>query len=147
MNKEQIQRFQIRIKMDLSSGCWKWLGTMSAAGYGTFSIGGKNTYAHRVSYELHEGKIPDGLQIDHLCRNRRCVNPAHLDVVTTQENTRRGLLGKINNWKSKNTHCPSGHPYSGKNLRITKQGWRHCIICGLIHQKTLYYKRKKELQH
>lgn len=76
----------------ISSGCWLWSGAMSPEGYGR--LGGRQ-YAHRAVYEHLVGEIPLGLQIDHLCRNRRCVRPSHLDVVASRENTLRGARTKL----------------------------------------------------
>jgi len=77
------------------SGCWEWTSNITGAGYGSLSLGaGKNGYAHRYSYELMRGSIPDGLTIDHLCRNTRCVNPDHLEPVTQAENNRRARAAK-----------------------------------------------------
>jgi hypothetical protein len=76
------------------SGCWLWIGALDKEGYGVFGINGKQKRAHRVSYEAHIGKIPDGLCLDHKCRVRCCVNPSHLEAVTNKENIRRGDTGK-----------------------------------------------------
>jgi len=111
--------------VDKSFECWTWKGT-TLNGYGTFYDGKKSVFAHRQSYELIKGNIPDGLQLDHLCRNRLCVNPEHLEPVTCKENINRGNTG--DNQRDK-THCPQGHPYSGENLRITSLGYRECRIC------------------
>jgi hypothetical protein len=77
-------------KIDRSGACWTWTGRKSTSGYGQIRIAGKTCYAHRVSYELFVGPIPEGLVIDHLCRNRACINPDHLEVVTAAVNTLRG---------------------------------------------------------
>lgn len=85
------------------SGCWLWNGTVSDTGYPQFRINGRSLRAHRVAYELFVGAIPDGLTIDHLCRVKRCVNPAHLEPVTAAENTRRATTLS---WPRQ---CPKGH--------------------------------------
>lgn len=105
--------------------CWLWLFSVSTSGYGQFYFSGRLHTAHRVAYELVKGPIPDGLQLDHLCRNRRCCNPAHLDPVTCAENIYRSPIHK---WAK--THCPQGHPYAGRNLiRNSVNGGRACREC------------------
>lgn len=94
-----VERFEERVDRngpasDIGGWCWVWQGTGTKTGYGQISVEGSQRYAHRVSYELHVGPIPDGLQIDHLCRNTSCVNPAHLEPVTGAENTRRAFAAK-----------------------------------------------------
>lgn len=84
-------RFEEKVSRPTADACWLWLGTGTKSGYGQLSVDGQHHYAHRVSYELHVGPIPDGLQIDHLCRTRRCVNPRHLEPVTPLVNTRRAM--------------------------------------------------------
>ncbi|GAA3948055.1 hypothetical protein GCM10022383_27280 [Microbacterium soli] len=81
------ERFEARIVR--GPGCWEWSGTISSTGYGQVKIDGRHVAVHRLSYELHVGPIPDGLVIDHLCSNRKCANPAHLEAVTQAENVRR----------------------------------------------------------
>lgn len=106
----------------LADGCWDWTGAKNTNGYGRIQVDGKTAYAHRASYEHYVGPIPDGLHLDHLCRNRSCVNPAHLEPVTCRENIHRGQ------GNSSKTHCPQGHPYSGWNLAIVN-GRRICVTC------------------
>ena len=92
MGKKQgpEERFDTKYIVDENTGCWQWIGAIDDSGYGEFGLNKKIVYAHRYSWELEHGPIPEGLQIDHLCRNRACVNPVHMELVTTQENTRRG---------------------------------------------------------
>jgi hypothetical protein len=108
-----------------NSGCLIWLGTASN-GYGKITVAGKVRWAHVVSYELAKGPVPDGLELDHLCRTPTCINPRHLEPVTHQTNLRRGLTGA--HLKAKE-FCPQGHPYLGENLKIdSSSGARRCRI-------------------
>lgn len=104
-------------------GCWEWLRAKDAYGYGVLSTGSKRVLAHRYSFTLFRGPIPEGLVIDHLCRNPSCVNPSHMEAVTLQENTRRGL--GVVRW----THCKRGHPMTPENLSMRRDGSRHCGVC------------------
>lgn len=105
--------------------CWRWTGALQNAGYGQY--GKPAVLAHRWSYELHVGPIPTDLVVDHLCRNRWCVNPEHLEVVTLAENIIRGESLPAKN--KRKTHCPKGHPYDDENTHLTSQGWRICRAC------------------
>lgn len=113
-------------KVDTSGECWTWLAYISPDGYGRFLVDGSMRVAHRVAYELVIGPIPDGLVMDHLCRNRACVRPEHLEAVTQGTNLSRSpLMGAANTSK---THCPSGHPYDAGNTRRSGAR-RHCRAC------------------
>lgn len=128
-----------RLKL-LPGGCWEWTGSRSNAGYGRV---GRHAYAHRLAWEHAHGAIPSDLQIDHVCRNRACVNPAHMELVSARENTRRGLAGahKAQENRAK-THCPHSHPYSGPNLTVDRRGWRRCKACA--REKARFDRRRKE---
>lgn len=124
------------------SGCWQW-DVLNEAGYGTFAGRG----AHRVIYELVRGRLTDGLVLDHLCRNRGCVNPFHLEEVTQHINTMRGLAPTAIN--AKKVYCDSGHPLFGRNLimKITKSNGhlqRFCRAC-LSRVRSVEYRRAKGL--
>lgn len=122
-------RFWLKVERGPEDKCWEWQGARSH-GYGEITLNGKKCKAHRVAYELMVGPIPEGLVLDHLCRNHPCVNPSHLEAVTHLENVRRGDSGKKDRIK---THCPQGHRYWGKNL-IRYQGRRYCRVC-LYHRQ------------
>ena len=135
---KDIQRFVGKIDFGAYDECWNWMGQCKPKRYGQFKSNGRTLLAHRTSYELFRGEIPEGLVIDHLCKNTFCVNPSHLDAVTQQENVNRSDDGIIN--KSK-THCPAGHEYSGYNLHISTRGHRLCRTCNRERgRKTCGYK-------
>ena len=112
-------------KVEKTEDCWLWRGSILRNGYGQFYSGGPYL-AHRYSYEVHKGPIPNGLVIDHLCRVRHCVNPDHLEAVTQSINLLRGKT--LNASEVTRMFCPSGHPYSETNTRIYR-GRRHCKAC------------------
>ena len=111
---------------EASSGCWEWTGALST-GYGVLRFGGRQAYTHRIAYEIVVGLIPSGLQIDHLCRNRACCNPAHLEPVTRRENLMRGNGPAAVNARKET--CPHGHDYAGANLYVAPNGRRGCRAC------------------
>lgn len=122
-------------RMTIRDGdCLRWVGSCNAAtGYGTFyaSGGAVPVSAHRWSYEHHIRPIPNGLVIDHICRNRWCVEPSHLRAVTQMENVmeeRSQSIARIN--KSK-THCKNGHEFTATNTRMLHGKWRVCVACSL----------------
>jgi hypothetical protein len=124
------QRFWAKVRK--GDVCWNWTAALDHGGYGHFRADGKTVRAHRFSYELHVGPIPVGLQIDHLCRNTRCVNPDHLEAVTGRVNTRRGFGPTARN--ARKTHCDRGHPLTSENLMVHKpgaaaEGQRICRLC------------------
>ena len=112
-------------KVEKTDGCWNWTAC-THQGYGRFNHNGSAVLAHRLSYELLVGPVPTGLTLDHLCRNRKCVNPAHLEPVTRGENVLRGESLQAQN--ARKTHCPRGHLLSGENMSL-KGSYRRCLSC------------------
>ena len=120
-----VERFNSRYEVH-ESGCWLWTaGTRS--GYGKFSVKGRAFGAHRWLYERLVGPIPEGLQLDHLCRVRACVNPKHLEPVTHRVNTLRGYGACAVH--ARKTHCKQGHEFSEANTIFLRKGGRKCKSC------------------
>ena len=116
-------------KVHKSGDCWLWIGHLSGVGYGMFRYGGITELAHRAAYKLFIGPIPAGFVVDHLCRTRCCVKPAHLEAVTLMENVRRGDHSHLGRGNREKTHCPKGHPYDEANTYTSSAGKRHCKMC------------------
>ena len=110
-----------------TDGCWEWTGRKNAGGYGMICWNKRETPAHRVVYEQEVGPIPAGLVIDHLCRVRHCMNPAHMEIVTIGQNTLRGVGPSAVNARS--THCKRGHPFDEANTIHRSDGGRRCRTC------------------
>lgn len=133
--KTKAERFWEFVDLDgpyfsqLGSRCWTWTGGNNGNGYGKF----RGHYTHRYAYELLIGLIAPGLVSDHLCRNRGCCNPAHIELVTSRENTLRGI-SKIAR-EAQQTHCIHGHPLWGENLIKRRSGARCCRICKNLRRR------------
>lgn len=127
-------------------GCWHWQGALNSRGYGCFGVRGVSQLSHRVAYEALVGPIPGGLTIDHLCREKRCVNPAHLEPVTARENIARAAE------QNRPTHCPYGHEYTPENT-ITRMRTdarrgvqRACRTCTRAKARAKYREKNPTVQ-
>lgn len=124
--------------------CWVWVASVDRKGYGNFHVISrpkKSAKAHRVSYELLVGPVMVGLEIDHLCRVRHCVNPAHLEAVTPYENMVRGNSLQAQNLRK--THCPKGHEYTEENIyRLPGRSARYCLACHAERTRLLQQKNR-----
>lgn len=125
-----------------ASGCWEWQASLTDGGYGQFFVQGKRWRAHRFAWVLHRGDIPDGTELDHLCRNRRCCNPDHLEPVTRRENQKRGLGPTARNIDA--THCVNGHEFNAKNTYVYTSGKRKCLVCNANRARARYWREKRE---
>lgn len=126
MSRTVEQRFWA--KVDKTETCWLWTGWKNHKGYGYLTIAGKNVRAHRWAYEQLVGLIDGDLTVDHLCRVKECVNPAHMELVTREENSRRGSKGRAGT----ESHCAAGHAYTAETSYINptaKRPRRRCRIC------------------
>ncbi|MFB7860135.1 MULTISPECIES: HNH endonuclease signature motif containing protein [Actinomycetes] len=142
--------------------CIIWTGCLNQTGYGTTKVNGKTQRVHRVAYELAKGAIPAGMELDHLCSVRNCINPEHLEPVSHTENLRRSFERGISDGKFAGispTHCPRGHEYSSENTYISpakqKFQWRdcskcrsrriNCDVCGLLMRASSLLRHKRNM--
>jgi HNH endonuclease len=133
------ERFRHKIIVQRGTNCWIWIGGTHPKGYGRYAVTHNLTeYAHRFAHEFFFGPIPKHLQCDHLCRNKRCVNPIHIEITTGHINTMRGMNFPIMDGQ----HCQKGHPLFGKNLYM-EGSIRRCRICGNERAKRYYHNKNK----
>jgi hypothetical protein len=125
----ESERFWRAVEVTSEDGCWLWTRSPTSGGYGQFRDGsGRTVHAHRVAYRLLVGPVPTGLVLDHLCRTKLCVNPAHLEPVTQRENTLRGVVVAVHHARlARQTQCRHGHPLP----RFVPGQRRHCKPCGV----------------
>ena len=133
----------------IGDDCWEWHKAISPNGYGKFSIviDGRTTStgAHRVAYQIEKGPIPLGLVIDHLCRNKKCIRPSHLEAVTNRVNTVDRAIGGVAALNSAKVYCPKGHELSGDNLCAygVRRGRRICRTCKSTRAREFYRNNKE----
>lgn len=123
-----LPRFMAKVAWPVSvEECWLWTAALNSSGYGSFAIEGRGRGSHRIAYELRNGPVPAGFELDHLCRVRNCVNPDHMEPVTTRANVLRGIGPTARH--ARKTHCIHGHPFDDVNTRIRLNGGRDCLAC------------------
>lgn len=123
-----VSRFWAKVEPEY--GCWLWTGSVLKSGYGSVVWNGRSARAHRVAYELTFGPIPNGLDIHHICGERLCVNPAHLEPMKHGEHAALHVR--------RPSHCPHGHPYDEANTYVTGSGMRQCRTCNRERKATAY---------
>lgn len=149
IERAKIRRLWSSIAVGLPTECWEWNGSFGSPrkdGYATTKWRGKTTTLHRLLWEVVHGDIElSNMHVDHLCRNRRCLNPRHLELVTREENIRRGTCWSAIN--ARKTHCPKGHPYEGDNLIISRRSdgtpFRLCRACNIVAHRELRARKRE----
>lgn len=138
-----VERIKRNVEVT-ASGCWEWTGKRIRAGYGSIGVyvdgKQKQKLAHRVSYEVSRRPIPEGMQLDHLCRVRHCVNPDHLEPVTASENVRRSPIAKAG-VNARKTHCVNGHEFTPENTGRDAKGDRYCRACINARSRAAYARK------
>jgi hypothetical protein len=139
-----IVRFMAKVKINQETGCWEWTGAHNAHGYALFGLtdGGNSrcVLAHRWIQEYNHGPIPEGMTIDHLCRNKECVNSDHHELVTNAENARRAKVAR------NITHCPHGHAFDPDNFYLnSRNGSKQCKECNRIRNRKKYHELKHQM--
>ena len=129
-------------KVTKTETCWLWTGAIHVSGYGIVKLDGRAQRAHRLAYLWEHGSIPDGLDLDHLCRVRNCVRPSHLEPVTRGTNVLRGEGPSAR--AARVTACPKGHPYDEANTRYDVRGDRFCRRCKLDYQRRWEQRKKRQ---
>lgn len=142
VEKSDVLRILGRVLV--GDGCWEWTPERLKKGYGEAWFRGSVHLAHRAVYLVFGRSIPVGWHLDHLCRNRRCVRPSHMEPVTPRENALRG--NSFSALNAKKTHCIQGHPLSGPNLKVTRpksgNGQRQCRTCRQGYQEARKIRRR-----
>ena len=143
-----LDRFETKYMPEPNTGCWLWMAGIDSDGYGQMRVdrgdGAIPLKAYRIAFNLFRGPVPQGKELDHLCRTPLCVNPAHLEPVTHRENILRGLKNRASiNFRK--THCLNGHPFDVENTYIWRNRKRACKTCSRISSRRRY-QRKSDLK-
>lgn len=148
LDRRLPDRFWSKCIPEPMSGCWLWTANTDAGGYARIRMNGAMASAHRAAYEVLVAQIPDGLEIDHRCRVRCCVNPTHMEPVTHAENVRRGVLVEITRDRfASQTHCKKGHAFDEENTYVCGDGWRKCKVCTRDRKYRQYHRENPDAQY